>query len=76
MSEIKIDLKRLADKWPSTFVSRSEIGRMTGGILSSSYLANLDCQGLGPPGRIKIGRKVAYPVAELVHWLETRSTKL
>lgn len=71
---MKVDLSALARKWPSAYVSRSEVPRFSGGIISDRYIANLDCQGMGPPGRIKVGRRVAYPVDSLVRWLESRST--
>jgi hypothetical protein len=67
------DLATLAEKWPSSMVSRTEIERFTGGIVSEKYLANLDSAGKGPAGRVRCGRKVVYPVAELVAWLESRS---
>lgn len=76
MSHPKPDLKGLSERWPSSMVSRTEIGRFTGGIISEKYLANLDSQGIGPLGRIRVGRKVAYPVESLIAWLEKRSTRL
>ena len=63
----------LADKWPSAVVARQEIQRFSGGIINSKYIANLDSQGEGPKGCVRIGRKIAYPVAEVVRWLEDRS---
>ena len=68
------DLSSLRKSWPSPFVARQEIKNFSGGITSAKYIANLDSQGLGPPGRIKIGRKVAYPIDNLIEWLESRST--
>ena len=73
---IKVTLRSLADRWPSPFVARQEIKTFSGGIISEKYIANLDCQGAGPPGRIRCGRKVAYPVNELIEWLEGRSVSL
>lgn len=73
LNEHFILLKR---SWPSTLVSRSEVGRFTGGIVSPHYIANMDCRGLGPAERIRIGRKIAYPVDSLVDWLKRKSTKL
>lgn len=64
----------MATKWPSAMVARTEIKNFTGGFLSEKYLANLDSAGLGPAGRIKCGRKVLYPVTELIVWLENRSS--
>lgn len=61
--------------WPSSIVARSEVGRFSGGILTPGNLANLDCLGKGPE-RIRIGRKVAYPVDALVDWLKEKSTTL
>ena len=69
-------LERLAEKWPSPFVARQEIKIFSGGIISEKYIANLDSQGAGPPGRIRCGRKVAYPVNELIEWLERRTVSL
>lgn len=66
----------MADQWPSPFVARQEVERFTGGIVNHKYLANLDSQGLGPEGRIRVGRKIAYPVREFVKWLEARSVKV
>ncbi len=66
----------MAEKWPSKWVARSEARNFTGGIIEPSYLANLDCQGKGPAGRIRCGRKVAYPVEQFVEWLEQRTEAL
>ena len=65
----------LAAKWPSAFVSRDRIEQFTGGIMSQRYLANLDSRGLGPKNRVRVGRKVAYPVDDLIAWLESRVSK-
>lgn len=64
----------MASKWPSAIVSRTSIKEFTGGLLSERYCANLDSLGKGCPSRVRIGgRRVAYPVNELVKWLEARS---
>jgi len=66
----------MADKWPSPFVARQEVERFTGGIVSQKYIANLDSQHKGPKGRIRVGRKIAYPVKNFIEWLESRSVKV
>jgi hypothetical protein len=67
-------LSSLRDRWPSSYVAREKVGEFSGGILHSRTLANLDSMGLGPKGRIRVnGKKVAYPVDELIRWLESRS---
>lgn len=70
---MKIDVfQEMADKWPSAAVARTDVGRFSGGLLNSKTLANMDCQGVGP-SRIQVGRKVAYPVSELVAWMRARA---
>lgn len=71
-----ISLRALADNWPSPFVAREEVGRFSGGILNPKTLANLDCQGRGPRGRIRCGRKIAYPTQSVVELMESRSSAL
>ena len=63
----------LADKWPSNWVSRQSIGEFSGGIINPRSLANWDCKGLGPRGRTRIGKKVAYPVREVIRWLNEKA---
>jgi hypothetical protein len=67
------NFKKLAERWPSAWVARQEVDRFTGGVVSEKYLANLDSRGLGVKDRVRVGRKIAYPVDSLVSWLESRS---
>lgn len=69
---MQANLRKLADKWPSTIVSRGKVGEFTGGLIHPRTLANLDSLGKGPAGRVRVGRKVAYDVDSLLVWLETR----
>jgi len=64
----------MAERWPSAWLARTEVDRFTGGIISEKYCANLDSAGKGCPGRVRCGRKIAYPVSEFIKWLESRST--
>jgi hypothetical protein len=69
-------LQQMAANWPSPIVARTEIEKFTGGLISEKYQANLDSAGKGPEGRIRIGRKVAYPVNEYLTWLKERSEEI
>lgn len=62
------DLTTLADSWPAPLVSRNQqqLDKFSGGILNARTLANADCLGTGPKGRVRVGRKVAYPVDSLI----------
>jgi hypothetical protein len=66
----------MAANWPSPIVARTEIEKFTGGLISEKYQANLDSAGKGPEGRIRIGRKVAYPVNAYLTWLKERSEEI
>jgi len=66
------NLSKLIGKWPSAYVVRSEVGKFTGGMIQPGTLANLDSQGKGPE-KIRVCRKVAYPVISFVKWLESRN---
>ena len=70
---IKPDLSILVENWPPPFCARESVGKFSGGILNSKTMANSDSQGVGPEGRIRIGRKICYNVKSLVAWLEKRA---
>ena len=55
---LKIELRSLAQNWPSSIVCREEVGRFSGGVLNPKTLANLDACGRGPTGRFRIGRRI------------------
>ncbi len=65
-------LQSLAEKWPSSLVARSEVSRFSGGILHPRTMANWDSLRTGCPGRVRIGNKIAYPVTELIRFLERK----
>ena len=69
----KPDLSFLSRNWTSEIVSRDAVEEFTGGIINSKTLANLDSKGIGPEGRIRIGRKIAYRVKPFIQWLEDRA---
>jgi hypothetical protein len=72
--EKKVDFSVIAKFFPLGYLTREEAERITGGLVSAKYLANLDADGKGPAGKIHVGRKAAYPVESFIEWLESRST--
>ena len=64
---------QMGEKWQSAGVARTETGVFSGGVLSPKTMANLDSQGLGPEGRISCGRKILYPVDNLISWMRGRA---
>lgn len=66
----------LKEKWPSQLVAREKVSEFSGGVLHPRSIANADAQGTGPRGRIRVGRKVVYPVTELIEWMESKSIKM
>lgn len=67
-------IEDMKDKWPSAIVAREKVSEFTGGLISTGYIANLDCKGEGPDS-IRIGRKVCYPVSSFLEWLKNRAIK-
>ena len=72
----KPDFSYLAEKWPSAWVAREKISDFTGGALSPGRMANLDAVGQGPDERLRVGKKICYPVIPLIRWLESRAQEL
>lgn len=68
------DLSAFIEAWPAPFVERQHLKEFSGGLIDPRTMANMDAKGAGPAGRVKIGRKVIYPVKSLVEWLESRAT--
>ncbi len=54
-------------------IARTKIEELLGGIISRTYLQNLDSENRGPE-KIYIGRKVAYTREALITWLKSRAT--
>ena len=73
--QVVIDLSAYAENWKAAFVERQHVKEFSGGLLDPRTMANLDSAGTGPTGRIKIGRKVIYPVQDLITWLEEKATQ-
>lgn len=64
-------------KWKSPFVTRDQLYDLTGGMIHPKTIRNLDAIGEGIKGKFAIGkRKVAYPVENVIAWLEARYNKL
>ena len=74
--QVKAHFQALAEKWQSTIVAREQVPVFTGGAISAGRMANLDCSGEGPEQRIRIGRKICYPIESLIDWLVARAEGL
>ncbi len=72
---MKPDLSVLKEAWPHPFVARHDVRKFSR-TYDGRTIANYDSKGIGPKGRIIIGRETCYPVEELIEWLEARSTKV
>jgi len=58
----------------SVFPTREEVSQKIR-IYKPRTLANLDCQGRGPGGRMTVGGKVCYPRDEVVIWFAGQINK-
>ena len=73
-TEKLIDLSAYAEAWKAPYVERSKLCEFSGGVLHGRTMANLDSKGEGVKGRISMGRKIFYPVHEVVAWMEARAS--
>lgn len=65
--KIQMLLENLEKSLPP-LIARTEASKLTGGLLSPRTLANLDCLGKGPGGRVKFKKKVAYEKGAFLAW--------
>ncbi len=54
------------------FLTRRDVSRYFGNLISPRYLANLDSQGQGPK-KTYCGRKVVYASTDFIEWLSRRT---
>ena len=59
----------LQQNWPAKIVVRSEIGKLTGGLINPKTLANEDSQGIGISPRLRLLRRVAYRIEDVAKYL-------
>ena len=66
-------LNSLRDKWPSAFVSRTELDKFTGGILHGRTEANRESRpGVDSIPRFRMGKKIFYQVDDIVEYLKRK----
>lgn len=68
-------VRMLVEGWQGPFVARSETPTFTGGALSGRTVANAESAGDPVPGRITIGRQIAYPTKAYAEWIARRMLK-
>ncbi len=73
-SQNKPDFSQIINNNPSGYILRTNLSEKTGGLLHGRTMANLDSLGIGIPGKISIGRKVAYTVEGVVDYLQSKVT--
>lgn len=54
-----------------SLLTRKDMGKYFGSLISPNYLANLDSLGKGPR-RTRIGQKVVYTRDDIIEWLQKR----
>ena len=67
-----MNIKNIFRNWRSPFITRDQLYEVTGGLIHPRTIRNLDSLGKGIKGKFKIGRKVAYPIEEVINYLENK----
>lgn len=73
-AEVQNILNRIKESWGAPTVARSQVPKMTGGLVAVQTLTNADSQGVGPDKRFRMGRKIFYETDSLLAWLEPKIT--
>jgi hypothetical protein len=68
------EIETLRASLPPIF-ARSEIGKLTGGIIQPGTMRNRDSRGDGIENRFQVGRKVCYSREDFLQWLSARVTR-
>jgi phage terminase Nu1 subunit (DNA packaging protein) len=67
--------EKLRNYCQTDYVTREQLQSLTGGVVSSLTMANLDSRGYGIKSKKLVGKKVAYHIDDVIQWLE-QNTKL
>ncbi len=54
------------------FLTRSDIEKLTNGLIKKQYLANLDYAKSGINGKMMFGKLVIYPVSDVIEFIEKK----
>lgn len=76
MEQQSVDLSALAKKWQHPYVCRKDMVWFSAGMATPAAVRNDDAAGIGPAGRLRVGRTIAYPVKEVIRWLESKAELL
>jgi len=63
------ETKKLFEAELPPLVPRTEVEKLTGGLVRSRYLEKLDAEGRGPKNRLRLGRKIVYRRPDFIAWL-------
>ena len=72
LEKIKAAIRQNLDKVPGEFISRDQLGEVSGGTLNPRHAANLDSQGKGIPRGFYLGRRRCYLKDEVYKFLVGR----
>lgn len=70
MNDIFEELRKYC---PSGFVTRQNIGKLTGGLLNAGTMAQLDHKKLGITNRKTVGNKTVYDIEDVIVWLKNNT---
>lgn len=71
---MSINFETIFENFKCPFITRQQLQNITEGLINAKTLRNIDCLGKGIKGKINIGtRKVAYPVNEVIAWLNNKT---
>lgn len=74
LSTAEQTIREVAAQYEGKLMTRRMVEQMSGGAYTAKSLVNLDSRGLGIEGGFLVGKKICYPLGNVVDWLISKST--
>jgi phage terminase Nu1 subunit (DNA packaging protein) len=68
--------EKLKDHSKTEYVFRSQLQKLTGGIITGNTMSKYDSQGTGIKNRKIIGKRTAYHIDDVIQWLEENTIQI
>jgi phage terminase Nu1 subunit (DNA packaging protein) len=68
--------QKLKEKHASSYIKRSRLYDLTGGIIAGQTMAIFDSKGTGIKDRMIIGKETVYNIDALIKWIENNTKQI
>lgn len=69
----KRNWRKMFEDYTAPVISRDQIELWSGGLVRARTLANKDSLGIGIRGKFRCGRRIGYPIENVIEYLEAQT---